>query len=531
MANENKTPVFDIISRAGPPPVVRRVLPIAPAAAPAPTPVVITARTKLPSLKKSVTKPLPIESKSQYIDITTMAGPPPVITRRAPAPRPSTIITKAPTPRPTTPITKAPAPAPAPAPATAAPAAPKPRPRLIPPTPTAPPPPPVAAKPAPPVAAKPPKFIGEGSYGCVYSPPLQCSDPCVDERCKTGISKLMHVNDALKEQSEYTRNNLDDLDPESKYYFKKPYICDPKLPLHSNSNLPNKDGMSCTISKLEMPNKKLLIYDNGGIDLYKLYINLINYCIRNKNTEQLIINLKYILSKLQNVFDGVAKLNENNIYHFDIKVENIVTGINESNIDFKNLPTDNTFRIIDFGLANKFQNKDLAGNDSVEQLNFIRPLDIVYLSGLPVAEINDIITYEYIDPRRGLDDIRYVYYEIYGIQNHDNLSNIILDKLNSYYNNTSTEHNKNEFIEQVFRTIDTFSLGCLLIYIHATLDNANRSINGTTPNPVLQKISLKILNFVVNNHLMHYNPFERPLVNGPDGLANKYKQFLTTLYK
>ena len=331
----------------------------------------------------------------------------------------------------------------------------------------------------------------------------------------------MSEQDANNEKGEYIKHNLEIIDPTSKYYFKAPYMCDPKLPLHVNTNLPNKNGQSC--SKLEMPNKKLLFYDNGGIDSYNLIIDMFRNYEKTKNVVVFRNNLRYYLKKLQNVFDGIAKLNENNIYHFDIKPENIVTGIINRDIDFKQLNIgDNVFRLIDFGLAHKFENNVLQPELVSTQLNFIRPLDIVYLSGLSVEDINYIIGTEYYDPEniRGLSEIKHLYNTYYDISDIEKFMKY-LSKLNGYYDKENSAIRK-KFTEQIFRTVDTFSLGCLLYYIY-------RCVYDISEDPSLRKIAEYIHTFVIYNKLMHYDPFERPLVNGPTGVAEKYRKFLLIL--
>ncbi len=506
---------YGITANAGPPPVIssRAKTPSIVKSAPAPTPRPITRpRTrpipvvKPPSVRAPSFLPASVRASiraSFTSSAPAAAAPPPVVAAKRPST--STPAPAAPPPPPPAPIVTpkrlpppvAPKPLPAPAPV-ATPVTPK---RL---------PPPVAPKPLP-----PPKFIAEGSFGCVFSPPIECAEPCVDERCKTGIAKLMTTVDADKERSEYIKNNLSTIDPAGRYYIKEPYTCNPKLPLHNHTELPNKDGESC--SKLTIANKKILIYDNGGMDLYTLYKDIMQEYRKHNNSELLLSNIKYILRKLENIFDGVALLNENNVYHFDIKPENIVTGINHNNFDLKHLPEDNIFRLIDFGIANKFENRDLAGNEIVEQVNFVRPLDIVYLSGLPLDDVNTIILSGY--QILGLTEIKYYYSQENNVDSPRQLVSKILRPLNEYYNNASTTHNKDQFIEKIFRTIDTFGLGAFLLFISMNIDL----------NLILRPLADQLYNFVVTNNLMNFNPFERPLVNGPDGVAQKYKQFLRTL--
>jgi serine/threonine protein kinase len=372
-----------------------------------------------------------------------------------------------------------------------------------------------------------PQFVGEGTFGCVFKPPLECSIPCLDERCKHGVAKLMAAKDAVNEEYEFTKLSLDNIDPTSKYYFKKPYICDPKLPLQENVKLKNSRGDYCRLAHdSSIGEKKILFYDDGGIDLNKLSEYIVKDYIENKNTKKFINNIKYILRKLQNVFDGIAKLNENNIYHFDIKSHNIVTGIDHSNINLSNLPINNVFHIIDFGLAHKYENKDLAGDPIARYINFVRPLDIIYLSNLPDRKKKNKITRDYFN----LDNYylmytRYIYQNEYRIFNQKDLNDFMFIELDK--NNRT---NRMKLVEQIFRTIDTFGLGVLLVKIYMDMGyDINDKGKSVDTDPLIIELSTKLYNFIISNNLMNYYPFFRPLVNGPNGVAERYKKFLTTL--
>ena len=63
-------------------------------------------------------------------------------------------------------------------------------------------------------------------------------------------------------------------------------------------------------------------------------------------------------------------------------------------------------------------------------------------------------------------------------------------------------------------------MGCLLYSIYRILDDIS-------DDPSLRELANSIYIFVIYNKLMHYDPFERPFVNGPDGVAARYKQLLT----
>ena len=104
------------------------------------------------------------------------------------------------------------------------------------------------------------RFIGNGAYGCVYSPPLQCVEQnCVGDKCTHGISKLMTTESATKEQHIFTILKVDEIDREQKYHIGNPHKCTPVISQELLS--------SCPLT-IEEPSQ--LIYENGGNDFYKL---------------------------------------------------------------------------------------------------------------------------------------------------------------------------------------------------------------------------------------------------------------------
>ncbi len=175
------------------------------------------------------------------------------------------------------------------------------------------------------------KFLSRGTFGCGFSPPLLCEEPCEVSECKDDIpriSKLMTEREANKEKSIYESLNIESLENWNQYFIAKPYMCSPKKPL------PPHVLRECVLDPSKPLNPdlmKLLIFENGGPSLYKL--------VKSTN-----ISLYKILVGLKNILEGVELLNLNGIFHFDIKFDNIVTGLKTPH---------NHFRLIDFGLSNK----------------------------------------------------------------------------------------------------------------------------------------------------------------------------------
>ena len=72
-----------------------------------------------------------------------------------------------------------------------------------------------------------PRVIGEGSYGCVHAPALQCLDlsknKIANNKFKDPVSKIMEDHEARQEEMEY--NTIDAFDKTQQYYLGKPIKC------------------------------------------------------------------------------------------------------------------------------------------------------------------------------------------------------------------------------------------------------------------------------------------------------------------
>ena len=175
------------------------------------------------------------------------------------------------------------------------------------------------------------EVIGAGGFGCVFKPALKCNN---SKKRTNGVSKL-------------TSNKISDSEWNEIQEIKR-YI--EKIPNYENFFLINNLN-KCKPSKLSDNDKKNLKICNTLEN--KFGINADNI---NNNLDKLkIINMPYggnslnfILSKniipifkinillLQLLVYGIIPMNNLNLYHFDIKADNIL---------YKN----NFVRIIDFG--------------------------------------------------------------------------------------------------------------------------------------------------------------------------------------
>ncbi len=183
----------------------------------------------------------------------------------------------------------------------------------------------------------PHQFIASGTFGCGFYPPIQCKEECEDPKCSHNIprvSKLMSSSSANKEEALYNNLNLGNIENGSNYFITSPYKCTPI----------DSFDIETSGCKLKIPKKsqKLLVYENGGYDLTLLHTKF-------------NVSLLFILRGLKNILEGIQILNSNGIYHFDIKSDNIVSGIIPDQHLSKEISP--KFRFIDFGVAYNYNNE------------------------------------------------------------------------------------------------------------------------------------------------------------------------------
>ena len=171
------------------------------------------------------------------------------------------------------------------------------------------------------------KVIGEGTYGCVVEPALDCQTPA-DYQNK--VSKVMKIEDALDELKEY--DFLKKIPNIDNYTVSIPTFCKPKLGLKFSTVVRNCTGK--LVRETYKSNPKglaILLMENGGLDLYNFI---------DKIFPKLEINdQNKFLTAILDAIKGVQFFNKNNIIHQDIKAQNMVYNIKTNKLKF-----------IDFGL-------------------------------------------------------------------------------------------------------------------------------------------------------------------------------------
>lgn len=222
-----------------------------------------------------------------------------------------------------------------------------------------------------------PEYIGEGAYGYVYSPPFKCPE-CLEcnthnnkDLCKAcdstiNVSKILSLQHATIEYEKYEKLGLENISGTDTYYIKPLLKCSPtdeetrkikreiKETCAKRTNKTENKTVQCDKDKVR-DELALIIYKNGGMSLDKL--------LKEIQKKHISITFVQILTALKNILLALLELGNHKIIHFDIKPENIVTGIYTEDDKDKMI-----FKIIDFGISQKIPIGDIQTSEEIDKL-------------------------------------------------------------------------------------------------------------------------------------------------------------------
>lgn len=207
--------------------------------------------------------------------------------------------------------------------------------------------------------------IAAGGYGCVFRPALKCKNV---SNITKGISKLMLTENAEDEYNEIEnlKNKLINIKNNEKYFIISGIeICKPdKLTDKDLENFDNKcsnlikKGINSKNINLNLDKLKILNSVDGGTDLSV-------YLTTHPLTYKSFIEINNKLIDL--LLNAVIKMNEQKLYHFDIKASNIL-------IDkYKNV------RIIDWGLSQTQKNDEIPKSITRRPFQFNIPISVIII--------------------------------------------------------------------------------------------------------------------------------------------------------
>lgn len=363
------------------------------------------------------------------------------------------------------------------------------------------------------------RYVGEGTYGCIFRPNLPCPGYSQNEKY---VSKVIN-NDSETIKDEF--KNIDDkfkistIDPDSDYFVVPIHQCkidditsndlkpsneilakrpnhrgcpDKQIPLHLQNKITNgsENDKRNGISVLNQY-KTQLILPYGGMDIENT---------RKSDTTDSKPNIDSIWEQHLNLLKGLVLLNENNIIHRDIKSANI-------------LLHEDKMRFIDMGLSIKMD-EDFSDFQATNYLYW--PADYMSSSNAYIKKVLNINAFDsrtekitkilkglFTDHTRHINDESIIsVYEKYGkygwIIDSDHKS-ILIKSLSSFMIRFIADktHSENDVVSRIKNTFDVFSVGAFLCDELKRLPDNNKNYRDS-----LTMLAQKMTSF---------DPFERPL--------------------
>lgn len=332
------------------------------------------------------------------------------------------------------------------------------------------------------------KLLGEGTYGCVFYPPIKCDG---ETRRKSGVGKIVknlhNANDEIKIAKQLLK-----MDPTGKY--TNPIVSECMI---KKKNITKKDeeniicGVTNTLN--DMKTYKQIIYKYKGKDL-------------------LVSTEEKDIKKFMHLISGLTVLQKHNICHRDIKEQNI-------------LAIKNRYVYIDFGLSLKLNSVYSEAQYGILMYDYMYYPPEFKIYGI----MSDLLhAKEYDNPITLVDDIYYkmdymkfthAYKNIkaelktLGVYKHirTNVYSAVYRIVHDTFHLTPLK--RDTYFSKLAKYVDVFSLGVVMLNESAKEDELfdNLSVAQST-----------LLNTIIKNALA-FDVFDRYTV---DELLDNFKAFL-----
>ena len=278
------------------------------------------------------------------------------------------------------------------------------------------------------------KLIGQGTYGCVFSPPLLCKKKKIPQ---SKVGKLTSEDDIKAETKAYDAlSKIKDY----QYYFilpEKDLTCVPKI----LENQIDNDLSKCDFLKEANPDKKVfqLAMPYGGKDLYSVSLS-------QKDHIDFFQYFKHLL-------EAGSLMLLNGFVHFDIYSKNIM-------IDNHNIP-----RLIDYGQS--FLRKDISletifdrWKELKPELSATEPPEITFLTAMHDPHYYSFEkTLKYVMPQKRIFN---VIEKVLNIPVKTQIYN-----LGNFFKTSLAFHNRDyeKFWRLYYTGFDSWSIGVMFVQI------------------------------------------------------------------
>jgi len=224
------------------------------------------------------------------------------------------------------------------------------------------------------------QIIGEGAYGCVFKPSLQCAKkPSANFNYNDYVSKFMKNKNAEIELKEFVF--IGKIDPTNEYHLGDPIMCEPDF---YDTELINDIKHCRNINKNDFLNNEikdnysLLLIKYGGPDLKDLCMNhIIKYISTNKEN-----NTNNFWLEVHHLIKGLKFFKDNGIVHNDIKPQNILFNLETGKMKY-----------IDFGLMrtkNEIITSSKKNKNNAGVFHWSYPFECAYMNKSRFVDYKEI---------------------------------------------------------------------------------------------------------------------------------------------
>lgn len=314
------------------------------------------------------------------------------------------------------------------------------------------------------------KYLGKGSYGCAFSPPLKCTNKVDGDVYENSIGKVfpkkkMHNANSEEKTSKFIKINID---PNGEFTPAFKGSCIISVPTQRELRSAPKE---CEI----IDNGYQLIFENGGV-------NWTQYATKHVGNVKAAIK---VFKNLMPVLEGLEKMSQKRVCHIDIKPDNM-------------LISGNKLYMIDFGLMTPF---DLVYHEGgILQHNYrYYPFEFKLCNRRMDTSVQRIINIFYENYDKGNLDLELDYAAFFSIFNIDIIKEIreISYHYMHLFRGQEIKGFYNFFIHNVVPKVDIYSLGISLAELFVMI------VQGVD----LRKVSAKVL-----QKLVHIRNFVRLLI-------------------
>jgi hypothetical protein len=180
------------------------------------------------------------------------------------------------------------------------------------------------------------EVAGEGTYGCVHKPQLNCVGEAPAPSNK--LSKLMKDQEATSEFKEY--GIMENIDPNRNFYLGSPKMCKVDINLYNKNSASKCKRLKAADSEIinNLSQYTLMIMEDGGDNLEDFAEKAKQWPQSKENSQR----IEHFWLEAHRTLAGVKAFLDYGVVHHDLKPQNLVYNVETGRINF-----------IDFGLMTK----------------------------------------------------------------------------------------------------------------------------------------------------------------------------------